>query len=43
MLLKQTCKSVVFFINRHFEEARLLVDFYHESKHFVQFSVNWID
>ena len=26
-----------------FEEARLLVAFYHEFKHFVQFSVNWAD
>ena len=43
MLWKQTCQSVGLLISRHFEEARLLVAFYHEFKHFVQFSVNWAD
>ena len=42
LLLKQICQSVDL-INRHFEEVRLLIDFYHDFKHFVQFSVNLAD
>ena len=42
MLLKQihVCQSVGLPIKRYFEEARLLVAFYHEFKDFVQFPVN---
>ena len=43
VLLKQICQSVGDFINRHFEEVRLLIAFYHDFKHFVQFSVNLAD
>ena len=43
VLLKQTCQSVGLLINRHFEQARVLVTFNHGFKHFVQFSVNWTD
>ena len=38
-LLKQLRLSVGLLINKHFREARLLVAFYHEFKHFVQLSV----
>ena len=43
VLLKQSCQRIGLLINRHFEEARLLVAFYHEFKHFVHFSVNRAD
>ena len=43
MLLKQICQRVGLLINRHFEEARLLVAFYHEFKHVVHFSINRAD
>ena len=38
--LKQTCKSLLLLINKHLEEPRLRVAFYHDFKHFVQHSVN---
>ena len=40
MLLKQICPCVKLPSKRHFEQARLLVGFYHEFKDFVQFSIN---
>ena len=43
VLLKRICQSVALLINKHFEEVRLLVAFYHEFKHFLQFSVNRAD
>ena len=41
--LKQICQSVCLVINRHSQEAHLLVAFYHDFKHFVKFSVNRAD
>ena len=43
VLLKQVCQSVRLLMNKQLEEARLLVAFYHEFKHFVQFSVSRAD
>ena len=43
MLLKQIYQSVRLLMNRHFEEARLVVAFNHEFKHFVLFSLNPAD
>ena len=43
MLLNQICQSVGLLISRRLEEALLLVAFYHEFKHFMQFSVNRVD
>ena len=40
VLLKQIYQNVGLFVNSHSEEACLLVAFYHEFKHFVQFFVN---
>ena len=41
--MKQICHGVGLVINRYFEEASLFVAFYHEFKHFLQFSVNWAE
>ena len=43
VLLKQIYQSVRPPIQIHFEGPRVLVAFYHDIKHFVQFSVNQAD